>query len=368
MDAPIFLELNPETIIAEIIAAYETESGRTLQPSQAERLLINAFAYREILVREQIQHAAVQMLLSFSAAPALDYLAELVGVSRLAAAGASCTIEFTLVAGHNGVVIPENTRVATNDGQRVFATTAAVSVPSGDLTASISAFATVTGSGGNDYAAGEVNNILDPQPFIVSAANTDATTGGADLETDDELRERTKLAPSAFSTAGPVDAYKFFALGASSTIVDVAVTSSVPGTVNVWPLVDGGVTTPPEIITLVESALNDEQVRPLSDTVVVASPTFINYSIDAELTIFESADPVAVQSTVESAFQSYADQRGKEIGQDVTIAQLIALAIGDASEVYNVTFNSPGADVVIGETEVSKLTGLTVAVTGTTNG
>lgn len=368
MDAPIFLELNPETIIAEIIAAYEAESGRTLQPSQSERLLINAFAYREILVREQIQHAATQMLISFASAPALDYLAELVGVSRLAASGASCTLEFTLVSGHGGVVIPENTRVASSDGQSVFATTESVSVSAGVTTATVSAFSTTTGSGGNDYAAGEVNDILDPQPFIVSVQNTDTTAGGADLETDDELRERAKIAPAQFSTAGPVDAYKFFALSASPTIVDVAVTSSVPGTVNVWPLVDGGITTPPEIIALVESALNDEQVRPLSDTVVVASPTFVDYSINAELTIFEETDPVQIDIDVTAAIQAYADARAKEIGQDVTIAQLIALAIGDASEVYNVNFISPASDVVIAETEVSRLTSLVVNVTGTTDG
>lgn len=368
MEAPQFLELNPETIIAEIIAAYEAESGRTLQPSQAERLLINAFAYREVLIREQIQHAATQMLISFASAPALDYLAELIGVSRLAASGASCTLEFTLVVGHGGVIIPENTRVATVDGQIVFATTEAVTVSAGVTTATVSAFATTTGANGNDYAVGEVTNILDPQPFIVSATNTDQTTGGADLESDDELRERAKLAPSQFSTAGPVDAYKFFAFSASPTIVDVAVTSSVPGTVEVFPLVESGVPTPPEIISLVESALNDEQVRPLSDTVVVQSPTAVNYSINIDLEIYEETDPVQIDIDVTAALQAYADERAKQIGQDITIAQLIGICIGDGTQVYNVTVNSPAADVEIDPTEVSNLTSLVVNVTGTTPG
>ena len=368
MSVPTFIETNPETIIAEVIAKFEELSGRTLQPSQSERLMINTLAYREILVREQIQHAGAQMLIDFSTAPAIDYLAALVGVTRLSSSSASTTIRFTLVAGHNGVVIPANTRVATSDGQIVFATQQATTVASAVTTADVISFAQSPGAAGNDYAIGEVNDILDPQAFIVSASNTTATSGGTDQESDDELRARVKLAPSQFSTAGPVDAYKFHTFKASPTIVDVGVLSSVPGTVNVYPLVEGGVVTPPETIALVVAALNDEKVRPLSDTVVVASPTIINYAIEVELTIYESADSATVQSEKETALQGYADEKQALIGQDITLAQITSLSVGDGSTVYNVNIVSPVADVVVANTEVAVMTSLTVTVIGTTSG
>jgi len=43
MNAPIFIELDPAVLLAQNVQAYEEITGRVLQPSQAERLLINAF-------------------------------------------------------------------------------------------------------------------------------------------------------------------------------------------------------------------------------------------------------------------------------------------------------------------------------------
>ena len=36
-----------QTILADTIARYERDSGKTLQPAHIERLLINVYAYRE---------------------------------------------------------------------------------------------------------------------------------------------------------------------------------------------------------------------------------------------------------------------------------------------------------------------------------
>jgi hypothetical protein len=55
----------------------------------------------------------------------LDYLGQLVGVTRLAATGASCTLQFTLAASQpNPFTIPAGTLIGTQDGQFIFATNA----------------------------------------------------------------------------------------------------------------------------------------------------------------------------------------------------------------------------------------------------
>ncbi|MCX8016409.1 MAG: baseplate J/gp47 family protein [Rhodocyclaceae bacterium] len=68
---------------AEIVAAYEAATGKTLYPAQIESLLIDLIAYRETLIRAAINDAARQNLVRFARAPMLDYLGELVGVVRL---------------------------------------------------------------------------------------------------------------------------------------------------------------------------------------------------------------------------------------------------------------------------------------------
>jgi hypothetical protein len=140
MEKPVFIEANGETIISEMVAFYEGLTGRTLQPAQAERLLINAFAYRELMVREQIQAVGEQMLVAFASAPALDYLAELVGVVRLAASSASTVVEFTLVDGHTGVVIPAGLRIGSTDGKAVFIVPENITVEAGETSAESNVF------------------------------------------------------------------------------------------------------------------------------------------------------------------------------------------------------------------------------------
>lgn len=366
--APSFISVDSNLIIQEMVSYYETLTGRTLQPAQSERLLINAFAYRETLLRQQVQWACEQMLLSFASAPALDYLAEFIGVLRLPATAATCTIEFTLVSGHNGVTIPGGTRIGSTDGKVVFSVQEDVVIDIGTNTATVEAFANNVGVVGNEYQIGEITNILDPQAFVDSATNTTITSGGADAETDDELRERTKQAPSRFSTAGPVGAYKFFAKTASPSIVDVAVTTPSGGIVNVYPLIEGGVVTPTGILDLVEAILNDEQVRPLTDTVNVISPTVVSYDIEVELTLYTDADQATVESKVLELLTEYKEKRSLELGQDIKRNQLIALSTYDNELVFDVDIISPASDVVITETQVPVCGTITVSTIGTSNG
>src|SRR5258708_26183269 len=97
---PVFVNdadgLDPNKILADMIAEFEAASGRVLQPAQIERLLINLYAYRESLVRNAIQFAGEQNLLAFAMFPMIDYLGQLLGVVRLQAQPATTTLQFTL--------------------------------------------------------------------------------------------------------------------------------------------------------------------------------------------------------------------------------------------------------------------------------
>ena len=239
-----------------MVARYEELTGKTLQPAQPERLLLNGYAYRELLLRQGVQSAAVQNLVDFSDAPVLDYLGALLGVTRLAAAPAEASLTFTLVSGHGAVTIPVGTRVSSTDGKAVFRTKQDVNVAVGINTASVEADCDAPGVIGNGYAIGQISTILDPQAFLVSATNPAVTAGGADEETDANLRERIKLAPASFSNAGSRGAYTYWAKSANANIIDVAITQPVPGTVNIYPLMADGAVTPDAVLDSVEEILS----------------------------------------------------------------------------------------------------------------
>jgi len=363
---PSLIDRDASAIVQEMIAFYEAATGKTLQPGQPERLLINAFAYREVLLRNAIQSAAEQNLVSFAVFPMLDKLGELLGVERLAASAAEVTVTFSLIAGHGALVLPQGTRVASTDGKVIFETKESFSILISDSDVNVDCICQQSGVVGNGYIAGTITNILDPQAYITGAANADTSGGGSDEETDDQLRERIKLAPSAFSSAGSVGAYKYHAFSANPSIIDVAVVSNVPGTVQIYPLVEGGIVTPGPILAAVLVACSAEKVRPLTDTVTSASPTAVNYAIEVELLLYTDAEEADILSAVGTALTDYVANQGTKLGKDIVVNQIIGLC--QVPGVYKVTVVQPAVDVVINETSFGKNTGITVTPTGFTNG
>jgi phage-related baseplate assembly protein len=352
---PVFVNdadgLNPNLILADMIAEFEAASGRTLQPAQVERLLINLYAYRESLVRNAIQYAGEQNLLAFATFPMIDYLGQLLSVTRLAAQPAVTTIQFTLA---NALTVPftiaAGTLVGTSDGQFAFATNATLIVAAGATTSSVTAAATAPGAGANGYLAGQVNVQLNPNALIAGVTNTSTTTGGSSPETDDHLRMRIQAAPNQFSVAGPIGAYRFFATGADPSIVDAQIVSPAPGSVNVYVLT-GPVTVQPSptpnsagvansaLLAKVAAALNADTVRPLTDTVNVLAVTEVDYQIAATVTLYSDVDPTATIAAASTAVQELALELAAKIQRDIVPSQIVAAL--SVAGVYGVTLTSP---------------------------
>lgn len=373
LPVPQFIERDAQQIITEMVADYESRVGRRLEPAQVERLIINALAYRELLLRNQVQEAALQNLLSFARAPMIDYLGELLGVKRLPAAAAQTTIQFTLVAGHGGVSIPAGIRIGATDGRAIFVTRAIVNVAAGINTATVLADCQTLGKSPNGYLVGTITEILDPQPYLTDATNTTVTGGGSNEETDEELRERIRLAPSAFSTAGSYGAYKFHAKSAHPSIVDVEVlgpaddVSIDPGEVYIYPLVEGGISTPTEVLDAVLAACSADKVRPLTDTVYAQSPAPISYAIQVTLTLFTGADQPSVVAAVQAQLEAYVEAKKNKLGQDVMRSQIVERS-AILGQVYNVAVVLPAADLIVAKDEFSVCTGITINVAGFNNG
>jgi phage-related baseplate assembly protein len=343
--------LDPNAVLNDMIASFQALTNRTLYPAQVERLIIGLYAYRESLVRNAIQYAAMQCLVAFSSYPMLDYLGQLVGVTRLPSQGATCTLEFTLAAAQVVTFdIPAGTLVGTQDGQFAFATSALLTIPAGSTSGTVFATCTTPGLTANGYAVGQVSVQLNPNALISAVSNTTVSSGGDNIETDDRLRARIQAAPNRFSVAGPSGAYRFWALGADPSIIDVSVTTPVPGTVDVWVLV-GPVTQPAampntgaiasdSLLSKVAAIVNSESIRPLTDTVNVNPVTEVDYSVTGTVTLYSDADPTLTMSGANAAAQQLAQNLAARVQRDIVPEEFIA-AIGSVPGVYRVTLSSP---------------------------
>lgn len=182
------------------------------------------------------------------------------------------------------------------------------------------------------------------------------------LESDTDLRRRVQLSFEGFSTAGPVGAYVFHALGADPDVLDVSVASPAPGDVVVSVLSrQGDGTASTGLISAVDAVLSSDTVRPLTDNVTVQSATIVNYSVTAVLTVLPGPDGSVVLAQAQAALDAYIAET-RRLGRDVTRSGLFAAL--HQPGVQNVTLTAPAADVVIADDEASFCTGTNVTVGG----
>lgn len=363
---PTFVERDPDIIMAESKAKLEELLGRTIQPAQVEQLILNSVVYRELLLINRFNAGLRQMLFQFATAPILDYIAELVAVERLPAARAGCTVRFTLVAGHGSVLIPEGTRVSSTDSAAIFRTVSDVITPPGVVTANVSVLADIPGRQGNGYIPGTINKILDPLAYVSQVENIDTTGGGSDIESDEQLRARIKLAPSQYSSAGSRDSYLFYAKSANALITDVSVTSPIPGAVMITPLTASD-NTPTQVIDDVYNACSPENRRPLTDTVMVVAPVRKDYAITVDVVLFEGVDAKAAQASIIGILETYAAEQRAKLGLDITRSQITAIS-KIQNVVYDVTVAEPAVNLIITDEQFPCCTDVTVNITGFNRG
>lgn len=375
---PHFVDRDPLVILNETIASYEAKTQRPLEPTQVERLLIDVMVYRETLIRIAIQDAAKQNLIAFARYPMVDLLAQLLGGSRLPATPAKTTVRF----GYDGLPGPEQAfpagfRVRTADKKVTFVTTEdAVIGGLHPLTDDVGAVAVELGPIGNDYAAGQVNELVDATDTPCTVTNLTTTAGGSPSEDSDQLRERVPNILGEYATAGPGDAYRALARKAASTVLAAHVTTPEPGIARVTILarVDGVIGIPDsDLLDDVAEYLSDEYRRPLCDTVEVVATTAVDYAIEAELVLDsdivneEDADAAdAVEAAAEAAAEAYAALKSGGMGRTPVKSQIIAAL--SVRGVHSVNLIAPAVEPTVAADAWARCTGITISVVGFASG
>jgi len=214
--------------------------------------------------------------------------------------------------------------------------------------------ATATGADLDNIAA--LFNVKRP---LVTPANADAQPPTvAVYENDSRLRSRVQMSLEGFTTAGTVGAYQFHALAASALVKDAAITSPVPGQVQVSVLASQGTGTADQsLLDTVATAL--DLVRPLTDQVVMQSATIIDYTVSATLTMFAGPDASVVRSAAQTAVEAYVVDHHR-FGYDITLSGLYAAL--HQPGVQNVTITSPSASLVITYAQAAHCSSVSVVV------
>ena len=325
-----FSGLTPSEIETLVINAYETASGNTVYPGDPVRLFLESNAYVISLLVAYINETGRQQFLAHAVGPHLDLIGAMVDTARLPASAARIVLRFSVAEALAWpVLIPQGTRVNTGDGNTglTFATDETATISAGALSADVPATCMAVGAQGNGLVSGQLNRLVDPLAYVADVRNVLTSRLGADIEDDAGYQARIRLAPERFSVAGPTGAYRYHALAAHQDISDVAVWCPTPGTVDVRPVMTGGELPPENILEMVRERLSAEDVRPLTDTVIVAAPEPVEYAVAGSWWLRKADEPLAASVTkaVEAALEEYRVWQRSAPGRDINPTRLIAL-------------------------------------------
>lgn len=210
----------------------------------------------------------------------------------------------------------------------------------------------------NDLDVMAGNNNTGRQ-IVTPADNSTIPPTPAVMESDTDLRLRAQQAYEGLSVAGPVGAYEYHGRSADGRVADISVVSPSPAcvTITVLSREDDG-TASDELLTIVEKALNAEEVRPVGDRVTVQSAEIVPYQIDATLYFYPGPEAAPIRQAAEEKQKAYisAQQRlGRDIRQSAIYAAL------HVEGVQRVELAAPLADIVLSKYQASCCTEYRIA-------
>lgn len=274
-----FVEVDAKKINTELINGFETSLNETLYPSDERRIFLNQETQVIIALKNDINNTAKQNLLRYATGDKLNDLGNFSDTVRLSAKNSYAPCKITLSSIQlSDLIISKGTRV-TPDGVLFFALLNDVTIKAGEIEGYGVLESTEPGAIYNNFVSGQIKNIVDPIPFVNSIVNTETSTGGSDIESDDRYRDRIRLSPHSYSTAGPEGAYEYWAKSADATISDVSIDSPSPGVVKITVLQDGGLIPTQPLLDKVFAEVSPKNRRPLTDNVVVSAPTTVSYDV-----------------------------------------------------------------------------------------
>lgn len=326
-----FVEINAEEILADLTTKYEQLTNSTVHPSSPVKIFLSWCASAIMQIYQNINYAANQNLPSRAEGANLDALAELFFMKqRPDPTPAYVTVRFNISEElETTLTIPAGTRVTNVNGDPVFETTVESVIPIGDTYVDILCVCQTAGTAGNGYTAGQITELIDVFPYYDSCTNTETSAGGSDSPDDEAFYNLLMASTDAWSSAGPVGAYKYFAKSVSTEIMDVVVNSPNPGEVAIYALMSDGTKASSAVKALIAAACNDDEVRPLTDTVSVEDPTEVTYNITLTYYMSTESEKSAADITadVNAAISEYQLWQAGRLGRDINPSKLIQMIV-----------------------------------------
>ena len=334
-----------DAILQRMKASYESYAGFTPPEESDVMIRLRVLAGEVYQLRVNEEYIARQLFPSTATGEYLDRHAAERGLTRRSAETAAGSVTFTAQdTVHPDILIPAGTEVCTYADMLRFTTVSDVVLTSGNSTVSADAAAVSAGAAYN-ARVGTVSLIVTPIPGIGSVTNSAAFTGGADAESDDQLRRRVIDSYVNIVSGANAAYYKSLALSVPGVYsASVVGRGRGNGTVDVYISgVGEAVTTAVknQVQTLISAG------RELNVDVLVRDPTAVPVALYILLTVEAGYDFTTVADEVDNTVSAYINALG--IGADVLLSK-VGEIVGHVKGVADYHFvESYGGDRIISD-------------------
>lgn len=233
---------------------------------------------------------------------------------------------------------------------------------------------------GNILASSTGNNLIalgsryDLAPLVIQASDDSAVPPISEiLEEEQSFKRRVQMAFDGLNTAGSIDGYIFFALGADGRVADAKAVSPDPCEMVVTVLsIEGNGSASEELLSKVRVVFGlsadglsqssmPSKVRPQGDRVTIQGAGIVSYSVQAVLQLLPGPDAQVVLAAANQALALYQKEQ-RRLGADITRSGIFKAL--HQPGVNNVNLISPATDVVVLEHQAAYCTSVNVSIGG----
>lgn len=314
-----YLTYDPRAILNDMLSAYYAAGGSNIYPGDEKEIFMQGILQMFVQSFAGIDNALRMGTLRYAVRDYLDVIGENRDCARIEATAAKSEISITAGASEEGATIPEGTAV-TSDGTLIWLTDEEITIDPAGGTYTVGITCAETGEKGNGLLSGTPMQFVAALSVSCLITCTADAEGGLNREKDDAYRERIRRHGLAETNAGPRELYESIAMATDARIIDAKALNGGAGVVNVYLLLEEDAESA-DILAEVEAALNDETVRPLTDTVHVAECVDKSYSIAVQY----QAGSGVTESAIAAAIQEYQEWQDNEIGKAFNPDMLKAL-------------------------------------------
>lgn len=290
-----------DELLAENITLAKEILGEEWLPLESDPYIkkLRVLTLRQIHNQADKRETVKQLLVTTATGVDLDNLGGAVSVFRDIGEYPYAYFEFRLLAQNNERLTLPAGLILNDDFDKYKAhTVESVFIEAGEMSAIVRVEL-------NEYVFQseiETENLVTELTFAVDIKQLGIFKNGAYAENDDRYRLRIISSNDKHSTAGSIEAYKYFAYSADSRISDISIPDdNEPLDVNIF--LASFDTVDEAMITKVYEACNERYTRPLGDNLTVAPAEILHVDLIATIELFDLLKQVEIDNKIKANFK-----------------------------------------------------------------